>query len=237
MEVEVVRGTSDIPLNADGLKQGERLGRELRRAGWCPADALYCSTLQRAQQTAQAVQRHCSCPITITKYLEPWHLGELEGTPVTTALPAMRRYMQDTPDKPVPGRGLKSRFDGESFNDFRWRFLPFLKNVMQNWEPSQRLGLVTHFRCLKIAKSWLAAGAPWNFDIDNVEMSRVDNQPASVHWLHPDLTTSIGWALTDVNPATVAHGDLFPGIYLIRHGKTAWNGGSRPSSTSSPASS
>ncbi len=55
-KVERIRGQVDIPLNEMGLAQAEATGQRIA-AEWTLA-AIYCSPLQRAVQTAEAIARH-----------------------------------------------------------------------------------------------------------------------------------------------------------------------------------
>lgn len=221
---ELVRGTTNLPLEPEGAKQADELGKNLLRLGWGPVDPIYASALDRTVRTARLIAAHTKSSVTPTKALHPWHLGALEGTPVKDALPLMNYYMEKRPDTPVPGKSPASTEPGEAFNDFRWRALPFLREVMRHWDGKQRIGLVTHFRFLKLTKGWLEAGMPWNFDVDIPEMKKIDNEPGSVHWLHPSLSAKSGWAIDDIKPAE-ENKQLPAGIYLIRHGRTAWNEG------------
>ncbi len=221
---ELVRGTSNLPLEPAGVKQAQELGKNLLRLGWKPTDPLWASALDRTVKTARLIADSTGSHVTPTEGLHPWHLGSLEGQPVSKVVPIMEYYMEKKPDVAVPGKGPKSTWPGESFNDFRWRALPFLKKIMKNWDGKQKIGLVTHFRFLKLAKGWLEAGMPFNLDIDIPEMKKIDNAPGSVHWLHPSLSAKTGWAIDDIKPSEETK-PLKPGIYLVRHGRTAWNEG------------
>lgn len=69
-------GYSDIPLNARGLMQAERLRERLRREH---LDAVYCSDLQRARRTAQIAASAHALEVVARPELRELHFGEFEG--------------------------------------------------------------------------------------------------------------------------------------------------------------
>ena len=56
-----MQGHRDIPLNAVGLEQAERLAQALAAE---PIEAIYASDLQRAADTAAATARRFNVPVT-----------------------------------------------------------------------------------------------------------------------------------------------------------------------------
>lgn len=70
------QGFSDVALNEDGIKQAEKLGLRLAQE---KLNAIYCSDLQRACDTAQAVARFHSAEITRTSDLRELNFGQCEG--------------------------------------------------------------------------------------------------------------------------------------------------------------
>jgi alpha-ribazole phosphatase len=69
-------GFSDIPLNARGLMQAERLRERLRHER---LDAVYSSDLQRAQGTARTVASALDLAVVPCPELREIHFGEFEG--------------------------------------------------------------------------------------------------------------------------------------------------------------
>jgi broad specificity phosphatase PhoE len=74
----LVTGSADIELNATGLAQAREAARRLTGAG---IDAIWCSPLRRARDTAQCVADALRLEISIVAELAERNWGELEGKP------------------------------------------------------------------------------------------------------------------------------------------------------------
>lgn len=97
--VERFRGSADIPLNQNGLKQAELLARRLL-AAWKPA-AVYSSPLSRAVKTAEAIASPLNLRVKIHPGLSDINYGEWQGlTPeeVQSRWPELFRRWQTIPD-------------------------------------------------------------------------------------------------------------------------------------------
>ncbi len=73
-----MQGHTDIPLNAHGVMQAERLAKALQRTGY-HFDRIYSSDLDRAFHTAKAIASPQSLDITIHPDLRERHVGKLQG--------------------------------------------------------------------------------------------------------------------------------------------------------------
>lgn len=73
-----MQGHIDIPLNAHGVMQAERLAKALQRTGH-HFDRIYSSDLERAFHTAKAIASPQSLDITIHPDLRERHVGKLQG--------------------------------------------------------------------------------------------------------------------------------------------------------------
>ena len=71
-----VQGHTDIPLNAAGIAEAERLARELAME---PLVAVFSSDLVRARDTAAAVAERHGLPVTIDPALREKDFGTWEG--------------------------------------------------------------------------------------------------------------------------------------------------------------
>jgi 2,3-bisphosphoglycerate-dependent phosphoglycerate mutase len=70
------QGRTDIPLNAEGLKQAELVAARLRPEPW---DAIYSSSLSRARQTAEAIARATGHEVRQDPRLVERDMGFVEG--------------------------------------------------------------------------------------------------------------------------------------------------------------
>jgi broad specificity phosphatase PhoE len=70
------QGQTDIPLDGTGVAQAERAARSLATLR---PDALFCSDLSRAQQTAAPLARLTGLPVTVDKDLRERSGGDWEG--------------------------------------------------------------------------------------------------------------------------------------------------------------
>jgi len=201
---EKFRGSSDIPLDEKGLQKGYDLAQQLARKGGL--DRLLVSDLTRTRQTAAIINKYTRAPIVHSgPELHPWHLGELEGQPVTQdAVDFINHLVTKEPDFKIPGAGPLSIAQGESFNDFKNRALPFIDQALREHisQPQERTGLVTHYRVKKLVDSWVRAGAEADYKIDPGEMLQKGDAPGTITRLHYD--PRVGVQLSEVDPKTSA---------------------------------
>ncbi|MCL2356769.1 MAG: histidine phosphatase family protein [Defluviitaleaceae bacterium] len=71
-----IQGHTDIPLNAVGLNQAERLAARLADE---PCDAIFTSDLLRARKTAEIINTHHNAPLIASFNLRERNCGEFEG--------------------------------------------------------------------------------------------------------------------------------------------------------------
>lgn len=141
------QGQIDVPLNATGLAQAERLGQRLADE---PLDVLLCSDLQRAAATAAAVARHrqARAPQTGAPLVAPlvdplWReqaFGLLEGLDVPTIQqqhPQLwQQWVQHEADYALPQGGESNRM----FHD---RVMRALQAVLARFA-GQRVAIFSH---------------------------------------------------------------------------------------------
>lgn len=126
----LVAGASNVPLNATGLAQARTAAQRLVGRG---IDAIWCSPLQRAHDTAACAAEALGLDITIVPELAERNWGELEGKPREL------RVRGATP----PG--------GESLEAFRSRTLAGLQQVRASRLPL----IVAHSGTFRILSDWL----------------------------------------------------------------------------------
>ena len=172
-----IRGWKNIPLDDDGREQAVKLGKALEHF---PIAAVYCSDLDRALDTGDAIAaRHAVRPEE-TKSLRPWHLGDLQGEPVKKAIPLIVKFTENE-DEVVPG--------GESFRTYRLRFLGELVRLCDKARKHKvTICIVTHSRGMQATRAWIAAGCPNDLTISTEHMNSYEDElpTASAIELTPD---------------------------------------------------
>lgn len=71
------QGQADVPLNRHGLAQAHRMAQELSKTA--RLDAIYSSDLERARQTAAALESATGLPVRLDQRLREIHQGEWQG--------------------------------------------------------------------------------------------------------------------------------------------------------------
>jgi len=141
-EGEILRSWLNVPLDEIGLREAEVAAEKLRVY---PIEAVYCSDLKRARQTARILRRGFRAPITATGDLRPWNLGVFGGALVKEILPFLN-LLTENPAIPAPS--------GESFYQFYERYERRLKDLLQIAAAAQGYVLaVTHVRNFLAATS------------------------------------------------------------------------------------
>jgi broad specificity phosphatase PhoE len=146
-EDERLRAWLDIPLDETGMQEAVDTAEKLH--GY-PIEAIYCSDLRRARQTAQILKRKVKARITATEELRPWNLGAFGGEKVKDVLPFLNLLNERT-DLPAPS--------GESFDQFYGRYSARLRQLLELAENSNGYVLaVTHVRNLLAATVIIQGG-------------------------------------------------------------------------------
>jgi broad specificity phosphatase PhoE len=144
-----IRGWIDVPLNKDGEKEAKEAAKELKDKD---IKVIYASDLKRTHQTAQALEDKLGIKMQVTYNLRPWNLGQLQGEKTDDVRSEMNSYITERGKK-------KSPHGGESFDDFLQRYFGKLSKILDEAkETGQNIAIVTHYRNLKAAEAWLAAG-------------------------------------------------------------------------------
>lgn len=78
------QGSSDIPLDSDGIHDAERLAKRMENEDW---DYIYSSDLKRAKQTAKIVAKRMNVKeATLDSRIREVNGGQIEGTTETERL-------------------------------------------------------------------------------------------------------------------------------------------------------
>jgi len=133
-----MQGHIDIPLNANGISQAERLANALIRVKHS-FDVIYSSDLERALHTANAVARALSLDVQVTPRLRERNVGKLQGLLLAEApvlLPEIwQRHIARELDHDLGG--------GESIRTFHQRMQDILE-LFLNEHRGQSVLAVSH---------------------------------------------------------------------------------------------
>jgi broad specificity phosphatase PhoE len=172
---ERIRGWVDVPLDKNGQKQAVELGV---RYGNEPISKVYSTDFQRGRVVAENIARTAHAagnpvPLIAAQELRPWNLGILHGKEVDKVIPVMNKCVEN-PDVQVP--------DGESFDSYKNRYLPFLAGLLKEASTSRgNIVAVTHSRNLQLARAWDKAGRQGtNYDLDRM-LDYKDEVPPGQH--------------------------------------------------------
>ncbi len=179
-----IQGQRNIPLNAQGVWQAERVGQALR--AHAPFAAIYSSDLQRTMDTATPIGIATGLQVTPEPGLRERGFGEFEGftfaelelhSPLDTT-----RWRQRDPDWAPPG--------GETLNAVRERITQTVNRLAARHEGEQ-IVLVTHggvLDALYRVAMHLDIQAPRTWQLGNASINRL-------LWT-PDGMSVVGWADT-----------------------------------------
>jgi phosphoserine phosphatase len=132
----IFRGRADIPLSDKGRAQAEQLAVALAAE---KIDAVYASSLSRAQQTAAPLAAPRSLEAQVSDNLLDMNFGEWEGLSVKEVearYPKIFQLWQNHPERCVPP-------GGEGLAEIRAR----IKSGLSQWidrHPAQTVALVSH---------------------------------------------------------------------------------------------
>lgn len=132
----VFRGRKDIPLSEHGREQARRLAEALREE---PIDALYCSPLARAQETAEALNAGRELTLQLREELLDMDFGEWEGLAVSEVearYPEEFARWRDHPAEALPP-------GGEGLRDIRARAAALLGELCARHQEAT-VAIVTH---------------------------------------------------------------------------------------------
>ena len=162
VNVDRLRGWSNIPLSEQGMAQAKVLAEEVAKY---PPDVLLCSDLNRCVTTAAIIAERLGIELEPPAFcFRPWDVGVFTGRKAIECLPTMMGHVIDRPDEPIP--------EGESFNTFRRRLIGGVHDALDKYDGL--IAIVTHNRSERLLRSLEAAG--WNGTID-VETFRQRGAP------------------------------------------------------------
>ncbi len=159
--VSRVRGWLDVPLNDAGQAQAVAVAEKLA-ADKTPIARVVSSDLTRSRETAdQIVEKNGQPPLTITRGLRPWDLGDMTARTVDESMPEMLRLLDHEEELPSSG--------GEPFLTFQTRALETIIPLAEEAKEHPERGaivVVSHSRVARLLKGWCLVGCPEDGTID-----------------------------------------------------------------------
>lgn len=129
----IAQGHTDIPLNAHGIEQAERLRDTLKQRG-LKFNAVYSSPLERVHRTAEIITSN-QYDIIFDERLKERNLGDLEGT----SFPSWESLGVDLFDL----RLNSTAFNVEPIRDFHNRVAEFIADLRRKHAPNDQILIVT----------------------------------------------------------------------------------------------
>lgn len=120
-----LQGSTDIPLNEDGLLQAELCAQFIKTI---QLTKLISSPLVRAKQTAEKIARACELPVIESDAFREKSFGDAEGL---TQLERQDRYTT----RPFPNEEL--------FEDLKIRLFKGLNDITKSYQ-NEKVAIVTH---------------------------------------------------------------------------------------------
>ena len=137
----VFRGRADVNLDDVGVRQAELLGKYL--SNW-QLEAIYCSPLRRALDTANMIARYQKAAVCIAEGLTDFDYGEWQSLPeqeVRRLYPTLLNEWRSSPQKVrMP--------EGESLEDLRGRAVQVVTGILLKHQGN--VLLVSHRVVIKI---------------------------------------------------------------------------------------
>lgn len=145
-----LQGWNNLPLNAKGRHEADRIGEILRDQA---ISAIYSSPLQQALETAQIIQMNCSCPLYVNAQLKGEFHGLFEGYTQEQYLntPHFKIYDSLSPKEEI---FFPCGENGESKAEMARRMVPAIKEIC-NENLGKKIVIVTHGGIFKLLNFFL----------------------------------------------------------------------------------
>lgn len=181
-----MQGQTNIPLNAMGVRQAERMAKQLAAY---PIQSFYSSPLKRAHRTARIIHAlHDDAPLSFHDDLKERSFGTGEGLTydeITRQFPVMAFDRSwDHPYSQIPG--------GERLIDVYRRGIRFMRELVEN-ERGKTVAIVAHgviIRCIisYLMKFPLNANMLYHLENTSLTVIRIPEQgPPELHVLNHTL--------------------------------------------------
>lgn len=168
---QLLHGNTDVPLNDHGRSQAERIAE--RMVEFSELDRIISSPLQRALNTAQAIQRRTYLPLEVFYGLEEMNFGEAEGI----AYHELEQVFPEESSKLLDPNEFDVRYPrGETRREFHGRVQSTLGRIVEKY-PGQHLVVVSHGGVIAAALSIFLRDDPNNWrdrPIQNTSLTHIE---------------------------------------------------------------
>lgn len=136
------QGQSDIELNETGLRQAQQAAKRLARE---KINAIYCSDLKRARQTAEIIASKHNLTDTIREspLLREMNFGDYEGLTFDQIDPKFQFIFSADPSWRSAGPNVRSP-NGESIADLAARVKQFTREMLSKHAPDETIIIAAH---------------------------------------------------------------------------------------------
>ncbi len=162
-----MQGHEDIPLNATGKAQAQKVAQFLKKKQ-VSLGALYSSDLQRAHQTAQEISELFSLEITLTVDLREGHFGKVQGLTLKEFRALYGPFHYDS---------LPAIIEAEPRDQVVARVMSYLNKIAQKHE-GQHVAVVTH--------GYVLGSLLTHLGYDVAELPALTNESISTFTWHAD---------------------------------------------------
>ena len=152
-------GETERPLNKTGIEQANDTRKKLESVKY---DIIIRSPMNRAEQTAEIINKDRNIPILVDERIRERKLGELEGNEVTEEVE--NRIWDYNLNYQIP--------NGESLHDFEKRILDFFEDLKKKYSDKTVL-IVAHGGVAKVIKAHLY-GMPEGKNLSGVKMENCE---------------------------------------------------------------
>lgn len=177
----IMQGLLDVPLNKVGAHQAEAVADWLHET--CRFDRIYCSSLQRARQTAEPIARRQDCQLQIVPALREMNVGAWQGLTYRQAEARDPEIWQELMRDPLH----TCRPGGESFADVYRRVIDWWQQVIEPLDEHTKCCVVTHGVPVRSILAYALAIDPVDFSLrmslKNTGVSALEYDRQHQRWL------------------------------------------------------
>lgn len=139
-KLEKIQGVSDIPLNDEGIAGIKIATQKIKDEKF---DLIISSTLSRAKQSAEIINKELNIPIEENNLLNERNYGSFEGKFISEIKEKYKQYENNKLTFDIPGIGE------ETYDEVKHRVEKFLKYINKN-HAGKKILVVTHHAVIRV---------------------------------------------------------------------------------------